>query len=275
MNKQDLIRFGSISVIDENRVNVGKYYHAISKDDFKENIIERIKITKSFIKNLKLLLKTAAKQDVRFFLNGIYFDSENNNLVSTDGHRLAILNVKYSNSNFILSRNAVNAISKSVDSYLVITKDQIYIELYHCFLAVGKIVANYVDYQRVLPDFSKNYDWFALTKYTLKRVKQIHKEQLALDENYRSLQTKELVMTRDGLYLNGQCIQIVNNLHDTVVIVSVDYFLDLQEAEMQVSEKEGKIFSTTGNLTQVLMTMRIPVSKVWDYETKQFVKKGV
>lgn len=52
-----------------------------------------MKILIENIKALKILLKVAPKQDVRFYLNGIFFDIEKQKAVSTDGHMMAVASI--------------------------------------------------------------------------------------------------------------------------------------------------------------------------------------
>src|SRR4051812_1800400 len=64
---------------------------------------------------LKGLLQIAAKSDVRYYLNSIYFDVPNRRLVASDGHALIMVNQEFEVKcePFILKREEVELALKS------------------------------------------------------------------------------------------------------------------------------------------------------------------
>lgn len=104
-----------------------------------------------------------AQQDVRYYLNGMSFETEDNIIrtVATDGHRLALCRLKYESSELpnrqvIVPRKGVLEISRLIDEQDKLVKIQIganHIRLFSAdFIFTSKLVdGRFPDYRRVLP----------------------------------------------------------------------------------------------------------------------------
>lgn len=103
-----------------------------------------------------------ANQDVRYYLNGILFEINNNELtvVATDGHRLGInkmpLTQPIANCSFILPRKSVIELIKLLsnqDAMMQIELGQNHVRFhFEQFIFTSKLIdGRYPDYRRVLP----------------------------------------------------------------------------------------------------------------------------
>ena len=118
-----------------------------------------------------LLDKTAfamAKQDVRYYLNGVLLEAQQDRLraVATDGHRLALCDVEVSvpadaTRQLILPRKGVQELLRLVgendaEMEIVMSKNQVRISLDNYILTSKLIDGKYPDYNRVIPELSDN-----------------------------------------------------------------------------------------------------------------------
>jgi DNA polymerase-3 subunit beta len=92
---------------------------------FTEDMPANLELTLNVAELLTLIDKThfaMAQQDVRYYLNGIYFEGKQNQLrsVASDGHRLATcvqkLNNSYPDFHFILPRKAIQELTRIFDN---------------------------------------------------------------------------------------------------------------------------------------------------------------
>jgi DNA polymerase-3 subunit beta len=112
-------------------------------------------------KILKALLVTAAKQDVRYYLNGIAFDAQAERTIwaSADGHRMSIYNGTASDDGMtglgILPRDYAEAVLKVAgkNKYLLFTIDLVALTIAESLTGMsGKLVdGTFPDYRRVVP----------------------------------------------------------------------------------------------------------------------------
>ena len=116
-----------------------------------------------FLNILNRVSHSIAKQDVRYYLNGVYFEFDDNKLtiVSTDGHRLS--RFVYPDTiecddlpNIILPRKTVETLksqlTKSSDNIsLIFNKNKIRISYDNIMLTSNLIDGSYPDYKSVIP----------------------------------------------------------------------------------------------------------------------------
>lgn len=116
--------------------------------------------------NLKGLIDkiqfSMANQDVRYFLNGMLFDIEDNYMrsVATDGHRMAVarteLNESFANSQIIVPRKGILELSKLLDSpeepvVLQIGASNVRVQV-NQFIFTSKLIdGRFPDYRQVIP----------------------------------------------------------------------------------------------------------------------------
>jgi len=65
------------------------------------------------VTHLKALRMHSANSDVRYYLNGIYFDIANGKLVATDGHRMMLVGTTAKHGSFIAPNNFIDNIIKA------------------------------------------------------------------------------------------------------------------------------------------------------------------
>lgn len=108
-------------------------------------------------------LANAAKSDVRYYLNGIYFDVDNKRLVATNGHHMYItpIEVEEHAANFIVERFAVAANVNSLTFEYVDADSPINVSMITSkgvttsqYLHIIK--GNYPNYERVIPVKNNN-----------------------------------------------------------------------------------------------------------------------
>ena len=114
-----------------------------------------------------LLDRTAfamAKQDVRYYLNGVLLEAQQNNLraVATDGHRLALSDVDVvipteEKKQLIVPRKGVQELMRLLgesddEMEIVMSKNHVRIELDNLIFTSKLIDGKYPDYNRVIPE---------------------------------------------------------------------------------------------------------------------------
>ena len=108
---------------------------------------------------LKALLLCAAKNDIRYYLNGVHFESTNNGIIaaSTDGHRLICINLPNEQAEGVkalIPRALIEAAVKTKSVYIEITIDGANVTL----SSMGQNVSGsltegvFPDYRRVIPN---------------------------------------------------------------------------------------------------------------------------
>jgi DNA polymerase-3 subunit beta len=108
---------------------------------------------------LKALLLCAAKNDVRYYLNGVHFESSANGIIAaaTDGHRLLCVNLPAENAPGIknlIPRALIEAAVKTKSIYIEITIDAGNVTLSSAGQNVSGSIGEgvYPDYRRVIPE---------------------------------------------------------------------------------------------------------------------------
>ncbi len=130
---------------------------------------EDIRFTISQKQFKSLLDRTAfamAKQDVRYYLNGVLLETQQGSLraVATDGHRLALCNVSATipaaeQKQLIIPRKGVQELvrlveEKETDMEVIMSKSHIQIVLDELIFTSKLIDGKYPDYNRVIPELS-------------------------------------------------------------------------------------------------------------------------
>ena len=110
-----------------------------------------------------------AQQDVRFYLNGLYFELNSSMIraVATDGHRLALAELKIeteglASSNIIIPRKGITELQRllntgSSDLGLRFTENAIQIQLGSIRMTSKLIEGRFPDYERVVPTQSDKW----------------------------------------------------------------------------------------------------------------------
>lgn len=111
------------------------------------------------MQKLKLIQKSMAKKDVRYFLNGAYFDAQNNAMVATDGHRMNKVDNDFGNI-----QSTKNIIIPNYIMYLLIKLKVVNADIYFgeydgltCIETLDyeiyfyQVDGRYPEYQRVIP----------------------------------------------------------------------------------------------------------------------------
>jgi DNA polymerase-3 subunit beta len=108
---------------------------------------------------LKALLVCAAKNDVRYYLNGVHFESSANGMIAaaTDGHRLLCINLPAENAPGIknlIPRALIEAAVKTKSVYIEITIDAGNVTLASAGQSISGSITDGVfpDYRRVMPN---------------------------------------------------------------------------------------------------------------------------
>jgi DNA polymerase-3 subunit beta len=108
---------------------------------------------------LKALLICAGKKDVRYYLNGVHFESTSNGIIaaSTDGHRLLCINLPAENApgiKNIIPRALIEAAVKTKSVYIEITIEGHQVTLSSAGQSIsGSILEGvFPDFRRVIPN---------------------------------------------------------------------------------------------------------------------------
>ena len=122
-----------------------------------------IKVKKQYVEYLS---RFASKEEVRYYLNGIYFDKKDNALASTDGHRLGYIENGFTadselpEDGYIIkfSKQALSFIKsfKHADEIDIIIEDKAaVIQVWGASMSLELIDASYPDWRRVTHDESE------------------------------------------------------------------------------------------------------------------------
>ena len=108
---------------------------------------------------LKALLLCAAKNDIRYYLNGVHFESTSNGIIaaSTDGHRLLCINLPSEQAEGIkalIPRALIEAAVKTKSVYIEITIEGANVTLSSAGQNVSGSIGEGVfpDFRRVIPN---------------------------------------------------------------------------------------------------------------------------
>ena len=165
-------------VVDGERVNVSSErsrFSLLSLPAQEFPLVEpaetEVKLTISQKVFKSLLEQTAfamAKQDVRYYLNGVLLEAQQDRLraVATDGHRLALCDVDVAiptevSRQLILPRKGVQELLRLVgesdaEMQIVMSKNQVRITVEKYVFTSKLIDGKYPDYNRVIPELSEN-----------------------------------------------------------------------------------------------------------------------
>jgi len=112
----------------------------------------------SNLKYLNALLTCAGKDDIRHYLNGVFFDHENHKIIASDGHRIATIAMPtdqfFGSESVILPIN--KPFKKSINKVIISKEGDLYkIETFTKKAAdkvelVSPIIGNYPDYKRLM-----------------------------------------------------------------------------------------------------------------------------
>lgn len=142
----ELGEFELVQELDEEFTDGKKQIDEFVNDEFVQWDIEKNK--------LKFILSAVSEDEVRYFLNGIYFGSDN--VVATDGHKLVYTENKNVNRNCIASClrcKKLWAQAKEIYIGLKCTK----LVFSDCEFYDKHIDGQFPSYKRVIPEFSDNY----------------------------------------------------------------------------------------------------------------------
>ena len=108
---------------------------------------------------LKALLLCAGKKDIRYYLNGVHFESSANGMIAaaTDGHRLLCINLPIENAPGIknlIPRALIEAAVKTKSVYIEITIEGGNVTLASAGQSISGSITDGVfpDYRRVIPE---------------------------------------------------------------------------------------------------------------------------
>lgn len=138
-------------------------FYPTSNDHLKptdELIVDYKKTTVDLdLKVIKKLLKFAAKNDIRYYLNGIFFDTENSTLVSSDGHSMLTVedhSISDACKPFIVPYDFLECLVKqNINWFDVYSKDQketiIKVELDNGTLTSRAIDGSFPNWKHIIP----------------------------------------------------------------------------------------------------------------------------
>lgn len=130
----------------EDGYTAGKKQLEFVNDEFIQWDIEKNK--------LSFLLSAVSEDETRYFMNGIYFDSEN--IVSTDGRKMIYTENKNVNRNCIASCYKCKKLwSQAKEIYIGLKCTRLVFA--DCEFYVEHVEGQFPQYNKVIPEFSDNY----------------------------------------------------------------------------------------------------------------------
>lgn len=199
------------------------------------------KTISNYVDQKKALMEFAAKNDIRFYLNGIHLNKPKKRMEVTNGHRLAIIN----DANFTGEPNP------AAKTY-VVDKDN----------KILDIQGQYPDIDRVLP---KKH----VASKTTVNMQDLGNSARGIQKAWRYIASKYNPMIFD---VNGKKI----GLNSDYIVDMTDLFqkLGYKDAVMSI-DSDGRLYatSTDGKVEQVVMSMRDAQSPFVAYKLKAKGKK--
>lgn len=203
---------GKMDSIDPRRIN------EVSPQPIPKTIKQ---IGNTFADKAKVLYQIAAKQDIRYYLNGVHVDFKKNRIVATDGHRAAVINTSLKDA------------PKPTGNLTVYTKDNKYID------------GVYPDIDRVIPLHADNKVTFD--------VKPLGDHARGANKAWRYISSKmaapiQLAIGDKSMSFNAKYIEDMTNLFQQ---------LGYDKADISITDS-GRLFATSpdGKVQQVIMSMR-------------------
>ena len=154
-------------------------------------IIEKIALTKDLKQKLRDISKFSATSDVRYFLNGVFYNF-NGDIVAADGFR--ILKGKHEKLNgdkgYILPINLVKLLLKlpiwDCEHFLHVDSDKgLLIQVGDGVIFSSAVDGKFPDYERVLEPASESIATFTLDKPTMKALKDSAKLATAFNPTFK------------------------------------------------------------------------------------------
>ncbi len=275
-------------------VNLGCYYygdHVVYLGDaWPEDVPQPVEVPPDYItitvpcQVLKQHLKTMADGDVRFYLNGVYFDLEEKNLVSSDGHTMIVSKIEHDGTpiEFILPRDFVQALIKQYSNKQVIRilwlgNNYVRVDFSNGIMQSRTINAQYPQYKRLLPHAPALRDCcYTIDNHAISYIK----DALKKAEHARKAQ-KEKPISYYTLCINGvdqSSIQLLSKFSDhephpiategddcrekgvlVPVHISAEYVLRFWTGEditLTPNHDFRSLFVESGDSTGVIMTLR-------------------
>ena len=176
--------------------------YPVMKKDEEENTFVKLK-QKDFKAILKQVDFSMAQQDIRYYLNGLLFEVDNQklNIVGTDGHRLSFTSIKlqkdFGKIQTIIPRKTILELVKLLgdgddDIEINISKTQAHFHFNNIDLITKVIDGKFPDYSRVIPVGHPNI--FEIDRQTLLTAMQ--RASILSNEKYRGIR---VVITKNNL----------------------------------------------------------------------------
>ncbi|OED39115.1 DNA polymerase III subunit beta [Chromatiales bacterium (ex Bugula neritina AB1)] len=248
-----------------------------------EPLSEPLEVSLSQIDLEKAIKRTSfamAQQDVRYYLNGLLLELNNNELccVSTDGHRLALHKTTADVQtpepiSAIIPRKAINELSRLTDGSdtrinLKLTKNHLQISLGSLVMTCKLIDGTFPDYEKVIPLASDNKALIdrellmhALTRSAILANETYKGVRLTLENGILGIQTNnpKREEAEDELQVDytGEPLEIGFNV---VYLLDVLNAIETESAELNVKDNTSSMVihpSGDDSSTYVVMPMRL------------------
>jgi DNA polymerase-3 subunit beta len=217
-----------------------------------------------FKRLLKQVEFAMAQQDIRYYLNGLLLEVDENklNLVGTDGHRLSFtsttLSQSYEKVDVILPRKTVIELIKLLDD----SDEEIHIEIstgqvnftFNDIRLISKVIdGKFPDYNRVIPAEHKN----AFTVNRLEVLTAMQRASILSNEKYRGIR---MVLSNNNLKLIStnteqeeaeEELEINYNHEDMDIGFNVTYLIDV----LNNTQQENINFSFADANSSCLITI--------------------
>ncbi len=193
-----------------------------------------------FKRLLKQVEFAMAQQDIRYYLNGLLLEVNENklNLVGTDGHRLSFtsttLNQSYEKADVILPRKTVIELIKLLNDsdeevHIEITAGQVNFAFNDIRLISKVIDGKFPDYNRVIPAEHKN----AFTVNRLAVLTAMQRASILSNEKYRGIRmvlsdnNLKLISTNTEQEEAEEELEIIYDQEDMDIGFNVTYLIDV------------------------------------------------
>lgn len=227
-----------------------------------------------FATALNCIAPSMPKNDVRYYLNGVFLDAQGKdlNLVATDGHRLAMDKLSMEsdlNYQAILPRTLVLKLQSILDKYtkeIQITGDEGLIEfkLDNCIIRSKLIDGRYPEWQSVFPNPTT---WLEIAYKPLREA--LKRVEILTNEKFKGVRLKFEggLLTIEGQNPERESaieeLQI-ENIGNTMIEIgfNVAYLIQALDAlksdvKIGLTDESHSIILTVGNACCVIMPMRL------------------
>lgn len=237
----------------------------------------------TLLKLIQSVRFSMAKNDARFYLNGMKFEIENNMMkaIATDGHRLAVNEIDYTDDDcqaidgkmeFLMPAGNVEKLcnllkNETMTVILTLSSNALHIDCGEIVMIAKLIDGRFPDYRRVMPkntliSYSVNREEL---KGVINRAKVMNNEKIyGLRFDFKESEL-EISTTNKSTENSSELLDCVRTLGDTDIVIGLNggYLSEIvnqmtsEEVEINIVDSTSSISIKHETATYIVMPMRL------------------